>query len=173
MHYLWKATHRGATNFYSNLSSEERKILKAGGWDKGSYNDFVNCGGCVSKSDALHDPATYVVGAVAGAGVFKAASTLLGIFINSGIGGAPEPPTLPAVKENLRFNVDQDALIQLAKDAKQVGGVTVDEAQTLLNWADEYGLPGRGPEIHPDRLFDIWHIHIGPVNHIPVFPVWP
>ena len=77
MHYLWKATHRGATDFYSNLSSEEQNILKAGGWDEGSYNDFVNCGGCVSKSDALHDPATYVVGAVAGSGIIKAVGTLL------------------------------------------------------------------------------------------------
>jgi hypothetical protein len=48
-------------------------------------------------------------------------------------------------------------------------GVTDEEAKILIEWAKEYAVfPARGPEIHPDRLFNLWHIIIGPVNHIPV-----
>jgi len=68
---------------------------------------------------------------------------------------------------------DQRALVQLAKLAKQTGGVTQQDAQSLLDWADETGLPKSGPEIHTGRPG--WggqnlHIRIGPVNHIPVLP---
>ena len=42
------------------------------------------------------------------------------------------------------------------------------DADTLLKWADEVDLPRHGPEIHPKRNFDVEHIHIGPVDHIPV-----
>ncbi|MGC9025788.1 MAG: hypothetical protein ACP5NB_13340 [Chloroflexia bacterium] len=68
-----------------------------------------------------------------------------------------------------RFNPDQQALIDLARGAKQRGGVTVDEAKILLDWAQEYGLPSsKVIEVHPRRHFNIPHIRIGPVNHIPV-----
>jgi hypothetical protein len=66
------------------------------------------------------------------------------------------------------FTADQDALVQLAKSAKRTG-VDPTDAQTLLEWADELRLVGRGPEVHPGRPWG-WspHIHIGPINHIPV-----
>jgi hypothetical protein len=54
----------------------------------------------------------------------------------------------PAVR---RFTPDQDALIQLAKDARRRGGLTEDEGSILKAWADEYGVLGRGPEAHPGR----------------------
>jgi RHS repeat-associated protein len=63
---------------------------------------------------------------------------------------------------------DQDAVIQIGKEAKQLGGVTPDEAETIGEWAKEYGVPFHGPEEHPDRPFNIPHIHVGPVDHIPV-----
>jgi RHS repeat-associated protein len=67
-----------------------------------------------------------------------------------------------------RYTADQGALIDLAKWAKRAG-VPLDDAQTLLKWADEVGLPARGPEIHPNRpVVNFWHIHIGPIGHIPV-----
>ncbi|MGQ0743500.1 MAG: hypothetical protein ACT4OS_04025, partial [Acidimicrobiales bacterium] len=67
-----------------------------------------------------------------------------------------------------RFTTDQDALVQLAKSAKRTG-VDPTDARTLLDWADEYGLPGRGPEIHPGRPWGQFpYIHIGPISHIPV-----
>ncbi|MCW2753493.1 MAG: hypothetical protein JWQ32_904, partial [Marmoricola sp.] len=70
-----------------------------------------------------------------------------------------------------RFTDDQQALIQLAKDAKRRGGLTMDEADALANWADELGLPGHGPAVHPGRPGfggTTLHINIGPIKHIPV-----
>jgi RHS repeat-associated protein len=67
-----------------------------------------------------------------------------------------------------RFTPDQSALIDLAQEAKQLGGVTAEEAQILQDWGDELGVRTRGPELHPERNFDIEHIHIGPIDHIPI-----
>jgi RHS repeat-associated protein len=67
-----------------------------------------------------------------------------------------------------RFNKDQDALIQLAKEYERKG-VTREEADILKRWGDEYGVPVRGPEVHPNRPYGKNpHIHVGPVDHIPV-----
>jgi RHS repeat-associated protein len=80
--------------------------------------------------------------------------------------GAEQAPN--AVNPSKQFNPDQRALVDLAKGAERTG-VSEAEADTLLEWADEYGLPSRGPEVHPGRPFGQFpHIHIGPVNHIPV-----
>jgi GNAT superfamily N-acetyltransferase len=80
----------------------------------------------------------------------------------------PGDGELNALSKAARFGADERALIDLAKAAKRTG-IGRQEAQTLLNWAKEYGLPFRGPEAHPGRGFGSNpHIHIGPVNHIPV-----
>jgi YD repeat-containing protein len=51
------------------------------------------------------------------------------------------------------------------------GGVTAREAEALLNWAEEVGLPHRGPEVHPGRPFGQFpQVHIGPINHLPWMP---
>jgi hypothetical protein len=74
----------------------------------------------------------------------------------------------------LRFTPDQQALVDLAKQAQNVGGVTPEQAQILQEWADEVGLDFRGPEVHPGRPFGQYpHIHVGPINHIPVTGVTP
>jgi RHS repeat-associated protein len=66
-----------------------------------------------------------------------------------------------------RWNEDQDALIQLAKDAQRRGGADRRDAHTLLEWAKEHGVPHHGPEHHPNRPFGKHeHIHIGPVDHL-------
>lgn len=66
------------------------------------------------------------------------------------------------------FSKDAAALIDLAREAKRAG-VSAEEAKTLLEWAREYGVhPARGPEIHPARNFKRPHVHVGPVDHIPV-----
>lgn len=75
-----------------------------------------------------------------------------------------------AVLANQRNDADQEALVDLAKEAKKKGGVSEDEAQTLLDWGNEYNVPSRGPEVHPNRPFNVPHIHVGPVGHIPVIP---
>jgi len=66
-----------------------------------------------------------------------------------------------------QFTDDQKALVDLAKKAKRTG-VSPEEARILREWSNEYNLPSRGPEIHPNRNFNTEHIHVGPVNHIPV-----
>lgn len=50
-----------------------------------------------------------------------------------------------------RHTADQEALIELAKAAKKRGGVTMEEGGVLADWADELGLTGHGPAIHPGR----------------------
>jgi RHS repeat-associated protein len=65
---------------------------------------------------------------------------------------------------------DQEALVELAKDAKnRKVPLTKEDAEALLDWAKETGLRGRGPESHPGRPHGKKpHIHIGPVDHIGV-----
>jgi RHS repeat-associated protein len=68
----------------------------------------------------------------------------------------------------LKYSDDAAALIDLAKHAKRTG-VSLEDGETLLKWADEYKVrPARGPESHLDRTVDWPHFHIGPVEHIPL-----
>jgi hypothetical protein len=69
-----------------------------------------------------------------------------------------------------RWNQATIALIELAKEAKRKGNLSREEAKTLIQWAKEYGVTGRGPEMHVKRIFNKLHIHIGPVDHINVLP---
>jgi hypothetical protein len=65
-----------------------------------------------------------------------------------------------------KFDKNQDALIQLAKGVQR-SGISSRDAKTLLDWAKEYGVTARGPEMHTNRTFGQFiHIHIGPVDHI-------
>jgi hypothetical protein len=68
--------------------------------------------------------------------------------------------------DSKRHTPDQEALTGLAKEAERKGGVTQNDAETLVEWGEETGLPSRGPENHGGASGD--HIHIGPVNHLPV-----
>ncbi len=70
--------------------------------------------------------------------------------------------------KGLRFGPDQDAVIQLAKQAKRTGGVTEEEAKTLLDWAKEYGVKPAQNHIGSDHWVGGDHIRVGPINHIPV-----
>lgn len=71
--------------------------------------------------------------------------------------------------EDKRNTPDQEALIDLAQDAKNTG-ISEEDAQTLIEWAQEYEVNPFTPEpdIHPNRNFNKRHIRIGPVNHIEV-----
>jgi hypothetical protein len=70
-----------------------------------------------------------------------------------------------------RYDANQAALIDLAKEAQRTG-LSTGEAAIMRQWASEYKLvPLRGPEVHPGRPFGQFpHMHTGPVNHIPVKP---
>ncbi len=76
----------------------------------------------------------------------------------------------PGTSQGQPFDENQQAVVQLAKDAAR-SGISEEDFSTLSDWADEYGLSSRGPEIHPDGdgwASENWHGHIGPINHIPI-----
>ncbi|WP_218081797.1 RHS repeat-associated core domain-containing protein [Anthocerotibacter panamensis] len=96
-------------------------------------------------------------------GVAGSALENLGSFIQNSFGSL-----FPAYNE-VRNTPDQDAVIQLAKEAKRKGGVSPDEAKDLVDLAGQCGVPARGSEAHPNRPHGKNpHIHVGPVDHIPV-----
>ena len=69
------------------------------------------------------------------------------------------------------YTPDQQAVIELAKDAKRRGYIRAGDVNALLGWAQEYGISWHGPEIHPNRpgpASNVLHIHIGKVGHIPI-----
>lgn len=61
-----------------------------------------------------------------------------------------------------RFNGDQDALIQIAKENKK--GVSLSDAQILVDWANEYGINNHEPGIHFNRS-GVWSY----IEHINIF----
>ncbi len=61
-----------------------------------------------------------------------------------------------------KFNDDQRAVIELAKGSQK--GLSREEAETLVGWANEYGLKNHLPMIHPNRG-GIWSY----TEHIKVF----
>lgn len=72
-----------------------------------------------------------------------------------------------AAENARRFNVEQQALVELAKEAK-ASGVTKADAQTLLDWARELGINPALDHIGTTHWVGGDHIRLGPVNHIPV-----
>ena len=67
-----------------------------------------------------------------------------------------------------RFSANQEALIELAKEAKR-DGISVANAATLMDWADELQVTWRD-DIGTSHWVGGDHIHIGPIDHIPVGP---
>ncbi|SDE72436.1 intein C-terminal splicing region/RHS repeat-associated core domain-containing protein [Blastococcus fimeti] len=69
-----------------------------------------------------------------------------------------------------RFTGAQDAVIQLARDAKARGGLTPKDARTLDRFRKEAALWGHGIMKHPVRsgAGARAHINVGPIKHIPV-----
>ena len=64
------------------------------------------------------------------------------------------------------FSKNQQAVIDLAKDAKRTG-ISSTNAETLSGWANEYGVKpvlNHGP--HLGTQIDFPHIRIGKINHI-------
>ena len=74
-----------------------------------------------------------------------------------------------AAKLGRRFTPHQAALIDLAQEARKRGGLTREQGQILREWAQEYKVRFRGPEVHPGRPVGQYpHYHVGPVDHIPL-----
>ena len=73
-------------------------------------------------------------------------------------------------EDSKKHTPEQEALVELAKEAAK-NGANEEDAETLVEWGQEYGFPNsRGPESHPNRGEggSQEHIHVGPINHIPV-----
>ena len=69
---------------------------------------------------------------------------------------------------NSGFNPNQQAVLSLAKEYKN--GLTLSGAQTLVDWANEYGISNHGPMTHPQRdgrWSTTTHINIRNL-HIPI-----
>jgi RHS repeat-associated protein len=65
------------------------------------------------------------------------------------------------------YTGDRDALIKIAKEAKR-SGLSPEDAEVLREWAEEFDVPFRRDEGHPNRpLWKEPHYKIGSQNHIP------
>jgi hypothetical protein len=74
----------------------------------------------------------------------------------------------PRASSSKRHTPGQSALIDMAKRDKHLG-ISTDDAQAYKQLGDEVGVEVRGPEAHPGRPYGKNpHIHVGPVDHIPV-----
>ena len=155
-------------NFFDADGLESDWVQDAGDWASG-FGDTITLSGTEKVREAI--------------GVDDAVNKCSVFYQYGGYGGEISTIPFAAAKgakgaqaasnfadDAKRFTPDQDALVQLAKDAKQRGGVTSEEGNILKEWAAEYGLrPARGPEAHPGRGFGSKpHYRIGPVNHLPL-----
>jgi RHS repeat-associated protein len=71
------------------------------------------------------------------------------------------------------YTNNQQAVIELAKEAKKSGRLSENEADILIGYAQEYGVPYHPIEVHPNRPGAASyrkHIHIGRTGHIPILP---
>lgn len=95
-----------------------------------------------------------------------------GVLVHNQYGNSSESGN--NASKDLRNTPDQNAVLELAKEAKRNGGVDLEDAKTIMEWAKEYDVPFHGPEQHPDRpqlSSQNWHFHIGnssKTGHIPI-----
>jgi hypothetical protein len=85
--------------------------------------------------------------------------------VGGGAGGCAAGGCLRGAGE---FNANQRALIELAKEARRTG-VDLEDARTLLQWAEKYGVqPALDHTVPPLHWRGRPHIRVGPINHIRV-----
>ena len=140
----------------------------------GEPADLINAGLYLAEGDCLN-AALSLAGAIPIAGSFAVGARYLLKYGDEAAALGRGARRLDWADETgaigRRFTGDQGALVDLAKTGKQAGGVSPDDADTLVDWADEFGLSFHDIKIHPSRAG--WagqnpHINIGPVRHIPV-----
>ncbi|MEK7449365.1 MAG: RHS repeat-associated core domain-containing protein, partial [Planctomycetota bacterium] len=121
-----------------------------------SAYEFATCPSIGSLFNLLLDVGGLIIPGVPSLGTVKRGTKILGIADNAN-----------DLKTLKRFTPDQDALIQLAKEVER-RGVTKEEASTLLEWAEEYGVKPALDHIGTTHWSGGPHIRIGPVSHIPI-----
>ncbi|MEK6627409.1 MAG: RHS repeat-associated core domain-containing protein, partial [Bdellovibrionota bacterium] len=142
------------------------------GFAGGDTNLYAYCGGdsvnCIDPEGEFAIPiviglAYFLYGSLTdtpGQGQFEKdrLRDLAGFFVSGGV----QVATVRGVKNT----PDQAALIDIAKQMQRTG-MTPAQAATMRRWANEYKVPFRGPEVHPNRPFGKEpHYHVGPVDHI-------
>ena len=69
---------------------------------------------------------------------------------------------------NCGFDSDQQIIVQWAKEYKRTG-ISMDDAEALVDLAKQYNVPGRIDFYHKRGIWkDTPHIHIGPIDHIKI-----
>lgn len=72
--------------------------------------------------------------------------------------------------DDKRHTREQSDLIDMAQRDKKTG-ISQGDAEAYRELGKESGVRVRGPEVHPNRPYgQNPHIHVGPVDHIPVKP---
>jgi len=82
----------------------------------------------------------------------------------------PAPAKAGGSGGDKRNTAEQTALIKMAKTDKKTG-ISQGDAKAYKELGGEAGVKVHGPESHPNRPAPSSrepHIHVGPVNHIPV-----
>jgi len=125
-----------------------------------AYEAQIECNngsawGCIVAAFYWFGNAFNLLGPAAGANL------MMGGVVDSYLGAAE------GICRTGAFKADQSALIELAKGAQRTG-ITQDEADILLQWAKEYEMSPVRNDVGTSHWVGGDHIHIGPVNHIPV-----
>jgi hypothetical protein len=126
-----------------------------------------------SIEEVIWNASLGMVGGILGKGLVKLGGKALGKFLGKYGDDVVETAAKYGddaceglAKTGKRFTPDKSALVELAKEGKK--GVSMEDAKTLLEWAEEYGLKPALDHTKPPLHWKGPHIRIGPVNHIPV-----
>ena len=76
----------------------------------------------------------------------------------------------------VRYTSDQGIIIDFAKSAERNGGMSLQDAEAMMELCTQYELYFRMDFGHPSRngfIDQYWHMKIGPVNHVLIYPLVP
>jgi hypothetical protein len=175
----------GGVNLHGYVSGNPIALIDPDGLD--GVSDVLTWGGLASSGLFTSEAVVATLTAAPGAAVVGAAG--VGVLAGRVIGNLPigrgrtvddfvvdaftsllfaEEAAPDASK---RHTPDQEAAVELAKEALRKGGLSKEEAEALVDLAKGTGLPARGPEFHPKRpIGKEPHIHVDKIDHIPVLP---
>jgi uncharacterized protein RhaS with RHS repeats len=149
-------------NFYAYVSNSPAQFR-----DPTGHHLLAGILGGAEVGSIAGPPGTVIGGIVGG---------IIGLYVGQALWDHVVKPLLTeeqgAKEGSKRNSPDQQAVIDLAKEAQKKGGLSADEARALQDLAKDAGVRTRGPESHKDRpQGQNPHIHVGPVDHIWICPV--
>ena len=176
----------GGLNLYGYVNNGSVNLVDRYG-DSPAWGDFRSLPGYTGPSSlglgGRHVPITADsvqkcldgVGLIPGLGEFAdginaAISAFRGNWGDAGLSIASMIPFAGWAATGAKWGDDATAVIKLAKEAERkskISPICETDAKQLQDWADEYGVPSRGPEVHPNRPHGKEpHIHINEGGHI-------